>query len=494
MYYFFLCLIFFYSTLIASKNQLDTLIENSLAIWKAPGVAVSVIYENNNYSKGFGVREIKHEEKINEETLFSIGSLTKAFTSTSIAILAQEKKVKWDDPIIKYYPSFYLFDPYVTQNTTFRDILSHRIGLENHEGDMLWEFQPYTRKEIVNRMRLLTPTYAFRTNYAYQNLTYILLGEVIESITELTWDQFIKEKIFNPLGMKSTISFLKDQKGNSNIAFPHAKIENSIQAIPWDSVESLGPAGSIVSNINDMAKWLRFQVKTSKDIPKPNEENSFIDMFLPHVTIPFCPTLKPLFPEANFLMYGLGWFLYDYQGKKVVQHDGIVNGMSSLLLIIPEIGFGVVVLVNLEDTLMPYAIAYKIMDTVLKIAPKYDWDKELLAFEVQTHEEEQKAEENFVKSKVPNTLPTKKLKDYEGIFEDPLYGKITIWQENKESLCAKIIAVIGKLEHWQDDTFRFIPQDKTLMKPLISFRIEDGNIKSLSLPEILPKTSFFKEK
>lgn len=488
-------LLFFGEVVIATEaktqEQIDALVRATYEAWNAPGIAVAVVKNDNIiYLKGHGRCKINAPETIDTKTLFSIASLTKAFTSASIALLASEKKLNWNDPVIQHLPSFYLFDPYITQKVTIRDLLSHRTGLEAHDGDLLWLHQPYNRKEILSRIRYLTPAYGFRTSYAYQNILYLVAGEIIEKASGLTWDEFIQKKIFIPLGMNHSFSVLKTQNEKGNIASPHSEVNHIVETIPWECVESIGPACSIVSNITDMAQWLRFHLKTAK-----GEKNSVIDSDLlseayePHIHVPMCPLLEPIFPDANFIAYGMGWFLQDYHGRKVIQHDGTINGMSSFIIMVPDDDLGVIVLANLEETFLPYAISYKILDYCLGKS-NHDWDKELKASGEKMQKADDDEEALVLKNRTLNTHPSHPLQVFTGTYHDPLYGFFTVWLDNN-SLKAKMITIPGKLEHWHYDTFRFIPEDKLLSKPLITFTFNAFNaVESVKIPEILPKTTF----
>lgn len=474
-------------------NNIEKSLQESMTIWNTPGVAVAIVKDGKIvFLNSYGIQEIETEKHVDNETLFSIGSLTKAFTATALAILVDEKKIQWDDPVTKHLPSFYLFNPYVTQNVTIRDLLSHRTGLAAHDGDLLWTGQPYSRKEIVNRSRYLTPTFGFRSTYAYQNVLYVTAGEIIEAVSGMTWDEFIKIKIFDPLKMRCSFSFLKSRDEKLNISRPHAEIEGSIQKIHWDSVENFGAAGSIVSCISDMAKWLILQLELSKgrDTAILKHEASS-ELFSPQINVNVDPVLKNLYPDSNFVSYGLGWFLHDYHGKKIIQHDGLINGMSAFLLMIPQEDFGIVVLSNLKDSLLPHSLSYQVMDTILGQS-KHNWDLELHKTILELKREGENEENKLLSSRVKDTPLSHPISNYIGTYQDQLYGDVIIWGNDKDSLKAKVVSGKGHLEHWHYDTFRFIPEDKTLSKPFITFYFDsNGQIDYLKISPILP-TSIFK--
>ncbi len=476
-----------------NPNNIEKSIQESMTVWKTPGVAVAIVKDGKIvFLKSYGIQEIDSKKHVDNQTLFSIGSLTKAFTTTALAILVDEKKIQWDDPVIKHLPSFYLFNPYVTQNVTICDLLSHRTGLASHDGDLLWTGQPYSRKEIVIRSRYLIPTFGFRSTYAYQNVLYVTAGEIIEAVSGLTWDEFIKTRIFDPLKMQCSFSFLKSQGEKENISTPHSEGEGSIQKINWDSVESFGAAGSIVSCISDMAKWLTLQLELAKGMDTAIVRHEAIkELFSPQINVNVDPILKKLYPESNFVSYGLGWFLHDYHGKKMIQHDGLINGMSAFLLMMPQEDFGIVVLSNLKDSLLPHSVSYKMMDNVLNQS-KHNWDLELRETILQLQKKGKNEETKLLSNRIKNTSPSHPTSDYIGKYQDQLYGAVVIWGTNKDSLKAKVISGTGHLEHWHYDTFRFIPADKTLSKPFITFYFDpNGQVDYLKISPLLP-TSIFK--
>ena len=232
----------------APLQGFDDYVNKALKDWEVPGVAIAVVKDDKVvFAKGYGVRELGKPEMVDEKTLFAIGSSSKAFTSAAIAMLVDEGKLKWDDHVTKYLPGFQLFDPYVTREMTVRDLLTHRIGLER--GDQLWYATDYSRDEVLRRIRFLEPSSSMRSKFGYQNVMYLAAGQIVPSVTTKSWDDFIGERIFTPLGMKETNTSIRLLKGKTDVAAPHQTIDDKVQPVPYRLIDNIGPAGSINSNV-----------------------------------------------------------------------------------------------------------------------------------------------------------------------------------------------------------------------------------------------------
>ena len=237
----------------APGADFEDYVNKALKDWGVPGVAIAIVKDDRIvYAKGFGVRELNKPEPVDEHTLFAIGSSSKAFTAASLAILVDQSKIKWDDPATKYLPGFQLFDPYSTREMTVADLLSHRSGLTR--GDLLWYASDYDRNEVLRRVRYLKPSWSLRSRFGYQNIMFLAAGQIIPSVTGKTWDDFMRERIFTPLHMKSTSTSIKSFAGNANVASPHSKIDDKVRAVSWRNIDNIAPAGSINSNVQDMAQ------------------------------------------------------------------------------------------------------------------------------------------------------------------------------------------------------------------------------------------------
>ncbi len=314
----------------------DDYVNKAIKDWEVPGLAIAIVKDDKIiYAKGYGLRELGKTAPVDEYTIFAIGSSSKAFTAASIAMLVDEGKLKWDDPATKYLPSFQLYDPYVTREMTVRDLLTHRIGLER--GDQLWYATAYSREEVLRRIRYLTPSSSVRSHFCYQNVMFLAAGQIVPSVTGKTWDDFIAERIFSTLGMKETGSTIRTLSNSNDVSTPHVKIDDKVQPVAWRQIDNIGPAGSINSNVTDMAQWVRMQLGNGKFEGKQLvSEASLKEMHTPQTIIRIEGQYPILYPDAHFLSYGMGWFLSDFRGKKLVEHGGAIDGMRALVAMIQK--------------------------------------------------------------------------------------------------------------------------------------------------------------
>ncbi len=239
----------------------DAYVQKALQDWGCPGLAIAIVKNDSViYAKGFGVRQIGSTAQVDEKTIFGIASCSKAFTAASIAMLVDEKKLRWDDPATKHLDGFQLYDPYVTREITVRDLLSHRSGLPAFGGDLIWWGSTYSRDETLRRIRFVKPATSFRSHYAYQNIMFIAAGQVVSTVSGKPWDDFVKERIFTPLGMRSSSTSVKSLQGIEDIATPHMRVDGKTRAIAWRNLDNGAPAAGINSNVLDMARWIRLQL------------------------------------------------------------------------------------------------------------------------------------------------------------------------------------------------------------------------------------------
>lgn len=401
---------------------------------------------------------------VDEHTLFAIASNSKAFTAAALAILIDEGKVKWDDPVTKYLPDFQMYDPYVTREMTVRDLLSHRSGLVTFGGDLLWYKTTYTPEEVLYRIRFLKPAYSFRARYGYQNIMFLAAGMIVEKVSGKKWDDFIKEKFFAPLGMTSSNTSIKEFKPNGNIATPHNAKTGSNKPIPYDNVDNVAAAASINSCVADLAKWMRLQLGRGTFEGKQifSRRQSW-EMWQPNISNQISETASQFNPTRHFSLYGLGWGLSDYQGRKVVSHGGGLDGMISQTALMPEENLGVVVLSN-SETSLPTIMVNKVFDVFLNVTPKRDWSAEYLERakrnEAASAEEEKKIED----SRIKGTKPTLTLGRYIGTYTSTLYGDAKIEIENGKLVLRLVPAptFVADLEHWHYDTFRLTWRDSVV--------------------------------
>jgi len=263
--------------------DLDAYISKAVKDWEIPGLAITVVKDGQViFAKGYGVREFGKPELVDEHTLFAIGSTTKAMTAAALGMLVDEKKIQWDDPVIKYLRNFQLYDPYVTREVSVRDLLTHRAGLGN--ADLLWYGQDNSRREILYRLRYLKPQTSMRSHFTYQNIMYVAAGEIVAAVSGIPWEDFVRQRIFEPLGMKDTVPLLADAKGRPNVASPHYLIDGKVRVIRNASVDAVAPAGSVWSSVHDMAKWMLFMLKEG-DKESLLSESTHKELFMPQFIV-----------------------------------------------------------------------------------------------------------------------------------------------------------------------------------------------------------------
>lgn len=429
----------------------DAYIKKALQDWNVPGVSLAVVKDDKIVAaKGYGVRDLKAGGSVDENTMFAIGSTTKAFTSASMAMLVDEGKVKWDDPVTKYLPGFELYDPWVTREFTVRDSMAHRSGL-GRRGDLLWYGSGLSRDEILYRIRFLKPSTSFRSAYGYQNIMFLLAGQLVAAASGNTWDGFVKQRIFAPLGMSRSNTSTNDLTGVDNVAQPHEERDGHLTSVPYRNVDNIGPAGSINSCSRDMAEWLRFQLGDGTyNGHKLVSAAALRETRMPQTIIPSGGGPDP---HAHFHAYCMGWVAQDYRGKYLVSHNGAIDGMKSMVLLVPEQHLGVVVLANRGGTQLTDALGYWLIDTWMG-TPGRDWSAEMLAVSRKAEQAAEDARKKIEQARVPNTHPTLALEKYAGTYADDMYGDQRITVEGGRLVLHGHPVFSGPLEHWHYDTFR----------------------------------------
>ena len=473
-----------------------------LAKWDVPGIAVAIVRDGKLvFAKGYGVRKKGSSAPVTPRTIFGIASNTKAFTAAALAILVDEGKIRWDDPVIKYLPYFRMYDPYVTRTITIRDLLTHRSGLGLGAGDLLfWPQSTYTRKEIIRRLQFIKPRFSFRSRFAYCNICYVVAGEIIPAVTGKSWADFVEERIFKPLEMDCSKTSIKEFRPGNEIAYPHTKIGNKVVPVEYENLDNVGPAGSINSNVIDMAKWVAVQLnhglikKTPEGELRLFSERESQQMWSPQIYIPirkYPPELSSLKP--NFFAYGLGWMLRDYHGHKMVYHTGSIKGMVSRVTLIPDMKLGIIVLTNQEVREAYEAITYRILDHYLGLSPT-DWvEKFEQARERRMHRIRELVKHQSLK-RVKGTKPSLKLAQYAGKYKDKWYGEMYI-DYNRGKLIMRFghtPALVGSLEHWHYDTFVVRWYDRSLnADAFVTFYINyRGEIEAVKMRPVSPLTDF----
>ena len=461
---------------------LDDYVNKAIKDWDVPGVAIAIVKDDKIvFAKGYGVREIGKPDKVDERTIFAIGSSSKAFTAATIAMLVDEGKLKWDDPATKYLPGFQVYDPVVTREMTVRDLLTHRVGLER--GDLLWYATEYNRGDVLNRIRYLKPSSSLRSKFGYQNIMYLAAGQIVPSVTGKEWDDFVRERIFMPIGMTASSTSISPLAGSNNVAAPHSKFDDKLTAIPYRKIDNIGPAGSINSNVVDMAQWVRLQLNNGKfDGKQLISPASINEMQMPQTIIRLEGQMKMLYPQAHFLSYGMGWFLSDYRGRKLVEHGGSIDGMRALVAMLPEEKLGVVILTNLSGTILSVPLSYRIFDAYLGAQPQRDWSAEMLKTMNALLEQGKAAAAKQESERVKDTKPSLALEKYAGDYQNEMYGDTKIVTENGKLVLKRGAYFTGDLEHWHYDTFRVTWRDRQQGKGFINFRLNSqGKVEAMNM-------------
>jgi CubicO group peptidase (beta-lactamase class C family) len=452
------------------RASLDAYVQKAIKDWEVPGLALAVIRDDSVVvAEGYGVRTLGSAEPVDAQTLFAIASTTKAMTVACLGMLVDDKKLDWDDPVTKHLVGFQLADPYVTRELTVRDLLTHRVGLSR--GDQLWWRSPYGRKEILDRVRYLKPSWSFRSRYGYQNIMFLAAGQVVEAVSETTWDDFITTRLFDPLGMRSTLSGYRKLTSQDNVATPHLFTNGKAKAIEWVDIDNIGPAGSVISNVTDMAQWVRLQLGQGEINGRRLLSRAVIEeMHTPQMVIRLDSLTRAQRPSTHFMAYGLGWFLYDYLGTKIVTHDGAIHGMRARVAMIPERNIGLVILVNSSRTPIHTSLMFWILDRLLG-APERDWSEELLTERKANEEKWEAAEQEQQEKRVKGTSPSHAAEAYAGTYQNALYGDFVVAVRDGRLHATFYPGYEGELSHWQYDTYQIIWTDTSLGKDLLTFQM-----------------------
>ena len=463
-----------------------------------PGVALAIVKDDAVVvAKGYGVRKLGEPAEVDAKTLFGIASNTKAFTATALGLLVEAKKIEWDAPVIRYLPAFAMWDPYVTRELTVRDLLVHRSGLGLGAGDLLWwPASTYDRKEVARRLRYIQPVTSFRTAYAYDNVLYLVAGEVIEAISGQSWEDFVASRILAKVGMTGSNVRHSAAAAGGNVAATHAPIDGKVKPIaPFDS-DNTNPAGGINSSAEDMAKWLRVQLAGGRLADGSRLFSAVTARELTTIVTPIPaadppPEVAPL--KANFRGYALGFDIRDYRGHKLVTHTGGLPGYVSRVAMLPDANLGVAVLTNQESTFAFDAITFRILDHYLDAAP-FDWIEGFAKVSARMKAAEaQRASRDAAPARL-SSRPSLPLATYAGTYRDGWYGDVTI-TENGGKLAMQFShtpLLVGDLQHWQHDTFIVRWRDRELRADAyVTFALNpDGSIDQVKMKAVSPDTDF----
>jgi CubicO group peptidase (beta-lactamase class C family) len=479
---------FYVFTLIAQQlpafitDSLENYVARGMKQWRIPGLSLAIIKDGKIvFIKGYGVTRAGGNEPVDENTLFMIGSNTKAFTATTLNILQQEGKVKLNDRVRKWMPEFRLKDTLASNEIIIYDLLCHRIGFETFQGDFTYWTSNLSREEVIHKMSLVNPIYNFRTKWGYCNAAFLTAGQLIPRITGKSWEETVKEKILIPLKMTRTLTLSSELKSVSNHAYPHTIVDGKLIEIPIPEIDNLAPAGSISSSAKDMATWVLAHLNNGK-----SEGNQVIPQSaIQAIRVPY--SIQGIDPrdkqKTHFFMYGLGLFINDRNGELVYSHTGGVNGFVSSVMFIPEENAGIIVLTNTDQNNFYENLTEEIRDAFLRL-PYQDFSGRSLEFsrrEIIRSSARVDSLKNVVKQNIKPNLP---LMSYSGKYVSDLYGEIDI-KPGKNFLTIYFShhpGLTAKLECTHGDTFLCTYSDPTMGEGIeFPFKTENGKVTEFTL-------------
>lgn len=428
-------------------NDLENFIEKSCKDLKVPGASVSIVQGDKViYAKGFGLNKAGGANKVDEDTIFQLASVTKTFTSAGLGIQVDQGKTTWDREVIVHLPGFALKDPYPSRFATARDLLAHRTGLPAFKGDLLGKIG-YRPEEILYRVRFIEPETSFRNKAYYSNVGYFVAGELLGKLAGGGWEEAVKKDLLEPL--KMTRSGFSENLDNDNVAYPHALIDGQLVVLKWDRTGGFPAAGAVTSTAKDMGNWMILHLNEGKfekkQILKPETVE---EMHLPSMVGEASFSEMPPIDATSGFAFDLGWDSYHYEGQMIVEKGGGLDGIRTVVTLIPEMKMGITVLCNLNMTVLPELIRAKFLQMVLK------QNDEKMLEEILSR---QKKLSGLVKRPTPpkGVLPlSRNLADYTGTFENELYGTFTVKMEGDHLIVeAGPNYWKGTLTHWSNNTF-----------------------------------------
>jgi CubicO group peptidase (beta-lactamase class C family) len=476
----------------------DGYVRRVMETFTVPGMAVAIVKDGKVVlARGYGVRRLGSPAPVDGATRFGIASNTKLFTATALAILVEEGTVAWDRPVIDYLPAFAMSDPYVTRELTVRDLLVHRSGLGLGAGDLLW-WPPstYDRKEILRRIRHIPLTTSFRSAYAYDNVLYLVAGEVIETVSGKSWEEFVRTRILARVGMTDSDVLHSGAGESGNVAGTHAAVNDTVRPIAPFLSDNTNPAGGIMSGANDMAKWMMVQLDSGRT---PAGER----LFSPSSTVELWREVTPMPIEPapaglphlrpNFSGYALGLDVRDYRGRSLLQHTGGLPGYLSKVAMIPELRLGVAVLTNQESGAAFNSIAYRVLDHYLGARPQ-DYPAVYAAIQRRNAEELRATAASAAAVRDSTSGPSLPLARYAGTYRDQWYGDVVLAAEGGGLTIrfTRSPSLVGDLLHWQHDTFLARWRDRELRADAYAtFTLDpDGRVAALRLVPASPTVDF----
>ena len=478
-----------------SSVAIDTLVARTLRTFDVPGIAVCVIKDGKVvHSRGYGVRSLATRQRLDENTLFGIASNSKAFTTAALGMLVDEGKISWDDKVRKYIPEFKLFDPYVTEEFTIRDLLCHRSGLGLGAGDLMFfpDSSDFTMADILHNLQFLKPVTSFRSAYAYDNNLYIVAGEVVARVSGMSWEDFIERRIMAPLGMAGSAASWDRLKDTSNWIDAHARVEGEVRVIARSRSKVDHAAGGIYSSIADLSKWVLCHLQGGKYGPEMRPLFSagvLRERWAPQTILPLG---GPGPYNTHFAAYGLGFGLSDVKGYKQVSHTGGLEGMVTQVTMIPELQLGIIVLTNQEEGLAFSAITNQIKDGYLGVTGT-DRLKEYSAVRRRQLEQEKRVVDSIYKD-MGTARTAVDMANYVGTYRDAWFGDVVIsvkdgrpWFDSRRSP-----KLTGELVPYKGNTFIAKWKDRSMnADAFVMFDLDEKGVgAAIKMKPVSPLTDF----
>ena len=470
----------------------------------APGLAISIVeHGRTTLARGYGVRALGSSARVDSDTIFSTGSTGKAFTTAALAILVDRGKLGWDDKVIDHMPDFRMYDPWVTREMTVRDLLVHRSGLGLGAGDLLFfPRSDLTRKETMHRLRFIKPATSFRSAFAYDNILYSVAGQLVEEVSGESWERFVRENIFLPLGMNYSTDNSTDLRASSDRARPHARLSGVVrglgaQEMLGDEVliaDNAASAGGLAVSANDMVKWLQVQLAHGKlpDGSRLFSEDSSREMWGPVTLQPIANRPVPLkATQPTFSAYALGWEIEDYRGTKIVWHGGAVFGSLAAVVLVPDRDLGFAITVNSEDGELVRGLMFELLDHYLG-QPRADWPERYHAFNLASLNEAARMVRASVAARA-KVGPSLSLARYAGDYVDPWYGTIAVRDDGGKLRIdfPHAHGMAALLEHTQYDTFRTRFADNSYEPAFVTFTLDpEGKVERVTMKPVSPVADF----
>lgn len=463
---------------LAALDGFEKFVEEAMTTFQVPGAAVAIVKDDRVLlARGFGFRDLEAKEPVTADTLFAIGSATKAFTSFLLATLVDEGVMAWDTPVRRYLPWFALADSSMSERLTPRDLVTHRSGLPRH--DLVWYNNlTASREELVRRLAHLPASADLRERYQYNNMMFLTAGVLAESLTCATWEEAVRARILDPLGMTSTNFSVVDSQAAADHALPYRERDGKVERIPFRDISTVGPAGSINSTANDMTRWLRMQLGGGRFEGRTVVERAVLaETHRPHMVTEGTPERADISPAT----YGLGWFTDTYRGHARIHHGGAIDGFLTMVSMLPRDGIGMVVMVNMNGSPLPELLVRSAFDRLLGLEP-VDWVGDAASRRERAREADREAREKGDTFRRTGTRPARGLADYAGTYHHPGYGEVVVRTAGR-GLEVEYNGIVAPLEHWHFEVFNGVRggADETLADIKFQFRDDvRGNVAAVA--------------